>query len=51
MISVAESAGESFQFQKRVRSIFSQEVQQPSTASPSIPRAGSVMEERGGTNA
>jgi hypothetical protein len=47
----AASAGESCQFQKRVRSIFSAELHWPSTASPSVPLAGSVSEERGGWNA
>src|ERR1700722_1819180 len=37
----AVSAGESCQFQNRVRSIFSAEEQWPSTASPSTPRVGS----------
>src|SRR5213082_2179409 len=47
----AKSAGESCQFQKRVRSIFSHDWQQPRTASPSMPWVGSVMRDFGGTNA
>ena len=45
---VAVSAGESCQFQKRVRSIFSADAQWPRTASPSTPRVGSPMIECGG---
>src|SRR5690348_5072703 len=44
----AVSSGESCQFQKRVRSIFSAEAQWPRTASPSTPRVGRARVECGG---
>ena len=50
-IAVASSAGESCQFQKRVRSIFSAEGQWPSTASPITPRVGSEKRDTGGEKA
>ena len=47
-IAGAVSAGESCQFQKRVRSIFSADGQWPSTASPSTPWVGSAIVDCGG---
>ena len=44
----AVSAGESCQFQNRVRSIFSADGQWPSTPSPSTPRVGSEIVAMGG---
>src|SRR5258708_38636404 len=47
-MSAAWGNGESCQFQKRVRSIFSAEGHDPRTASPRTPRVGIVMLDTGG---